>query len=76
MTSDDFNSGSEPRLELIYNMIFVLSLEYDTVTELNQKECGQAKDMATHKPLCYYVMNDGFDNEDKAIFKRHDMAMQ
>lgn len=32
--------------------------------------------MVTHKLLCYYVMNDGFVNEDKDIFEIPDMHMQ
>lgn len=32
--------------------------------------------MANHKPLCYYVMNDGSINKDKAIFERSGMSMQ
>lgn len=45
-------------------------------SEVTKEEDESAEEMATHKPLWYYVMNDGFVNEDKAIFERPDMSMQ
>lgn len=32
--------------------------------------------MATHNPLCYYVMHDGSFNNDKFIFKMPNMLIQ
>lgn len=32
MASNNFNSGSEGELDIIWNMISVLPLEYDTIT--------------------------------------------
>ena len=40
------------------------------------KEEGLDEELATHKPLCFYVMNDSSINEDHDIFERPDMAMQ
>ena len=34
------------------------------------------EELATHKPLCYYVMNYGSENEDCAIFERPYIAIQ
>lgn len=53
----------------------MLPLEYDIVTEVIEEE-GLYEELATHKPLCYYVMNDGLVNEDHAIFERPNMDMQ
>lgn len=75
METYNFDSGSEPELDIIYNMIYMFPLEYDTVTKVIKKE-GLGEDITTHKPLCYYVMNDGSVNEGRAIFERPDMAMQ
>lgn len=40
MASDDFDSGSESGLSVICNMIYVLSLEYDTVIEVFEEVSG------------------------------------
>lgn len=51
MASNDFEFGSEGELDVICNMISVMSLEYDTVTEVTKVEDGLAGEMDTHKPL-------------------------
>lgn len=56
-------------------MILLLPLEYDTATKVIEEE-GLDEELATHKPLCYYVMNKGSMNKDCAIFERPYMAMQ
>lgn len=63
MVSNDFDYGSEHDFDLICNMIYVLPLMYDTLSKLIEEEGGLAEEMATHKPLCYYVMDDGSVNE-------------
>lgn len=76
MTSNNFDSGSEDNLDIIYNMISVLPFEHDTITDISEEEYGLAEEMVTHKPLCYYIMNVDYVNEDKAIFLKRDMSMQ
>lgn len=74
---DDFNSGSEPKLDIICNMISILPIEYDTTTKENKEEGnGLAEELAKHKPLCYYVIKDVCVDEEKAVFERLDMEMQ
>lgn len=75
MEIDKFNLGSEPKLDIICNMIFVFPLEYDTVTKVSEEE-GLKEELDTHKPLCYHMMNDNSVNEDCAIFERPCVAMQ
>lgn len=76
MATNNFDSGLEGELDIICNMIYVLLVEYDTVTEVIEEEDGFAEEMETHKNLCYYVMQDGSVNEDKVVFERPDMSMQ
>lgn len=55
---------------MIYNMISVLPIEYDTVTKVTKEKYNElAEELSKHKPLCYYVMKDDFIEEDKAIFE-------
>lgn len=63
IVSNDFDYGQEHDFDLICNMIYVLPLMYDTLSKVIKEECGLAEEMATHKPLSYYVMDDGSVNE-------------
>lgn len=76
MKIKDFNFGAEDELYVICNKISVLSLEYDTVTKVTKDEDWLAKEMDTHKPLCYYVIHGSFINKEKDIFERPNMSMQ
>lgn len=40
MASNEFDSGSEDDLDIICNMIFVVPLEYNTITEVTEEEDG------------------------------------
>lgn len=61
---------------MIFNMISVLPIEYDTVTKVTKEKDNElAEELSKHKPLCYYVMKGDFIEEDKAIFERHDMSI-
>ena len=75
MEIDNFDSRYELELDIICNMIYVPPLEYDTVTKVIEEEVLD-EELATHKPLCYYVMNENLVNKDRGIFERPDMAMQ
>lgn len=76
MDGNDFDSGPDGGLDNICNMISVLPLEYDTITEVTEEGDGLVEEMATHKPLCYYVVDDGSVKEDKEILERPDITMQ
>lgn len=75
MVSNDFDSRSEGELDIICNMISVLPVEYDRVTEVTEEEDGFSEEMVTYKPLCYYVMHDGLVNKYKVVFERPDMSL-
>lgn len=77
MATRDFDYSSEPELDIICNMIYVLPIEYDTIIEvIEEEDNGFVEELAKHKALCYYVMKDGYVDEDKVVFERFDMAMQ
>lgn len=72
MVTADF-STSEGNFEVLCSVVSVLPVEYDVVTKVTYtEEEYSAKDMDGHKPVCYYVMNDGCVEEKNAIFKRPD----
>jgi hypothetical protein len=52
-------SGSDPSLDIVCNVVSVLPVEYDVPSEVNEVEIDCTEEMAIHKPLCYYVMNNG-----------------
>lgn len=66
MASNDFDSRSKDKLDIMSNMISVVSLEYDIVTEVIEEGDELAKKMATHGSL----------HEDKDIFQGPRMLMQ
>lgn len=75
METNNFDSGSEPKLDIICNMISMLPLEYDTITTVFEEE-GLDEELSSYKPMCYYVMNESSFNKGRAIFERPYMAMQ
>lgn len=76
MAIDDFDYGFEPQLDLICNMISMLSIEYDIITERTEEENnGLVEELVKHKPLCYYVMKDNYLDEDKVVLERNYMEM-
>lgn len=52
-------------------IVSVLSIEYDIVSEVSEMEEDFMPDeTGGGKPLCYYVMNSGIVEEQKATFER------
>ena len=52
-------SDSEPSLDIVCNVVSILPVEYDVTSEVNEVETDFTEEMANHKPLRYYVMNNG-----------------
>jgi len=50
---------SEPSLDIVCNVVSVLPVEYDVPSKIDEIESDFNEEMAYHKPLCYYVMNNG-----------------
>lgn len=54
----------------------MLLVEYDQVIEVTEDESELAEELTNHKPIRYYVMNNGTIGEDKAVFERPNYMMQ
>ena len=68
-------SDSEPSLDIVCNVVSILPVEYDVISEVNDVEIDFTEEMANHKPLCYCVMNDGCVESQHAIFEKPDHIM-
>jgi len=68
MTSNFSDSGN--RIDIICNVVSILPVDYDVISEVNDVEVDFIEEMANHKPLCYYVMNDGCVENQHAIFEK------
>lgn len=67
---------SEDDLQIHCGIVFVLPAEYDRVLEVSEtKEDYIQDEAANQKPLCYYVMKNGFVEEQQTIFERLDPGM-
>lgn len=75
--TNNFDYGTQPKLDIICNMILVLLIEYDTVIEVTGAENSELmEEFFEAKTIGYYVMKDGSVDEYKAIFERYDMPIQ
>jgi hypothetical protein len=68
-------SESDTSLDIVCNVVSVLPVEYNVPSEVDEVERDFTKEMAIHKPLCYYVMNNGCVEDQHAVFKRPDVSM-
>ena len=59
MLIDDFESDGVSSVNMNCNMVSVLPYEYNQETEIEDNEEADAVEMAKHKPVCYYVLNNG-----------------
>ncbi|PNX67614.1 hypothetical protein L195_g063600, partial [Trifolium pratense] len=66
MEDDDLlDEGSD--FDVMVNVVSILPLEYDVPTEVNElEEDFETLNLADHKPMCYYVMQNGCVEEQKA----------
>ena len=68
-------SDSEPSLDIVCNVVSILPVEYDVTSEVNEVETDFTDEMANHKSLCYFVMNNGCVENQYAIFEKPDFLM-
>jgi len=54
----------------------VLPIKYDVPSEVNEVESDFTEEMAIHRPLCDYVMNNGCVEDQHAVFERPDVSMR
>lgn len=58
MMTNDFDSDSDASLDIACNVVSVLPREYDQVMEVEEPGDLTEMEMARHKPVCYYIMNN------------------
>ncbi|KAK2388635.1 hypothetical protein QL285_062295 [Trifolium repens] len=74
---DDDLLDDESDFNVLVNVVSVLPVEYDIPTEVNEvEEDFDALELADHKPVCYYVMENGCVEAQNAVFERPDIGMK
>ena len=58
------------------NVVSVLPREYDQLVEFEETDWEVEQEMAKHRPICYYVMNNGCVEEQNAFFEHPIEAMR
>ena len=53
------NSKSDATLDIMVNVVSVLPREYDRQVKVKETDREVEHEMAKHRPMCYYVMNNG-----------------
>lgn len=76
MLTDDFDSGSEPSVDIRVNMVLVLPREFNQIIKVEDTDSITKMEMVAHKPVCYYVMNNGCMEEQNDFFERPDEVMK
>lgn len=74
--TDNFESDSEASFNVICNVVSILPKDYDKIMEVEDKEYEMEEETMVHRPVCYYVMNNGFVEEQNAFFERPDDSMK
>lgn len=72
LLTDNFDTYSEPFVDFTCNVVSVLPREYEQIIEVEELEENINAEMANHRPVCYYVMNNGC----VSFFERPDEAMK
>jgi hypothetical protein len=74
---DDDLLDDEPDFDVLVNVVSILPLEYDVPTEINEvEEDFEALELADHKSVCYYVMENGCVEAQNDVFERPDIGMK
>jgi len=68
-------SGSDPSFDVIC-VVSMLPIEYDVPSEVSDVESDFTEEMAIHRPLCYYVMNNGCVEDQHTLFKWSVVSMR
>ncbi|CAJ2646962.1 unnamed protein product [Trifolium pratense] len=68
---------SDPEFDVLVNVVSILPAEYDVWSEVTEGEDEfDESELALHKPMCYYVMNNGCLEEHMANFERPTEGMK
>src|ERR1051325_2367350 len=76
MLTDNFESEGESSLNLNCNVVSVLPAEFGQETEIEEQEEDDTIDMMKHRPVCYYVMDNGAVEEQNPFFEHPEPAMK
>jgi len=68
-------SESDPSFDLVC-VVSVLPIKYGVPSEVNEVASDFTEEMAIHRPLCYYVMNNGCVEDQHAVFEHPDVSMR
>lgn len=73
----DEPSHTEDDIDILCNMVSVLKIEYDVVTEvIDDEEDFPTENMDIHKVVCFYVTNDNYVKKKNTIFEKPDAGMK
>lgn len=76
MIEDNF-SNSEDDFDVLCNVVSMFPIEYDVVTEVTYaEEEFSTEEMADHRLVCYYVINNGCIEGQNIVFKNPDLGMK
>ncbi|MCI70299.1 hypothetical protein A2U01_0091562, partial [Trifolium medium] len=71
MEADDLLDSDPDFDDVIVNVISILPAEYDVWSEvIDGEDEFNSDELALHKPMCYYIMNNGCLEEQMATFER------
>ncbi|MCI30453.1 hypothetical protein A2U01_0051662, partial [Trifolium medium] len=74
---DDDLLEFEGELDILVNVVSIMPIEYDVWSEItDEKDDFEEPEMANHKPMCYYVMNNGCMEEKQVVFERPHEGMK
>jgi len=68
-------TGSEVDFDIIC-VVSILPIEYDVTSEITVDEGYFTEEMVVHKPLCYYVMDNGCVEGEQAMFEKPNYHMK
>lgn len=76
MVIDNFDSGSEGNFDVLCNVVSVLHGEYDCIKEVVEIKDCEEEELAKHKPMCYFIMNNRCIEEKNAFYERLPKGMK
>lgn len=68
LLTDNFDSGSEDSLDILVRVVSVMPREFDRIIEVEDNDSITENEMAVHKPMCYYVINNDCVEEQNSFF--------
>ncbi|KAI5425884.1 hypothetical protein KIW84_031635 [Lathyrus oleraceus] len=63
-------------LRHLIGVVSVIPREFDRITKVDDNDNITEREMAAHKPVCYYIMNNGSVEEQNAFFERPNDTMK